>query len=89
MMSANYVSTLMLSSSLRYSITGHQSALSKASKEATTGRFADPGLQLERALARYDGGDGTPAIDPVPPAPPAQKPLAKTRGSSVPGRALE
>ena len=46
MMSANYISTLMLSSSLRYSITNNQAALSKASTEATTGRFADVGLQL-------------------------------------------
>jgi len=46
MMSANYISTLMLSSSLRYSITSNQSALSKASTEATTGRFADVGLEL-------------------------------------------
>ena len=46
MMSANYISTLMLSSALRYSITNNQSALSKASKEATTGRFADVGLEL-------------------------------------------
>lgn len=46
MMSANYISTLMLSSSLRSSITNNQAALSKASKEATTGRFADVGLQL-------------------------------------------
>ena len=36
----------MLSSSLRYSIINNQSALSKVSKEATTGRFADVGLQL-------------------------------------------
>jgi flagellar hook-associated protein 3 FlgL len=55
MMSANYVSTLMLSSSLRYSITNSQSALSKASKEATTGRFADPGLQLGTATGRDVG----------------------------------
>ncbi|MEY9757221.1 flagellar hook-associated family protein [Bradyrhizobium yuanmingense] len=46
MMSANYVSTLMLSSSLRYSITNNQAALSKASTEATTGRFYDVGLEL-------------------------------------------
>lgn len=46
MMSANYISTLMLSSSLRSSITNNQAALSKASKEATTGRFADVGLTL-------------------------------------------
>jgi flagellar hook-associated protein 3 FlgL len=46
MMSANYISTLMLSSALRYSITSNQSALSKASTEATTGRFADVGLEL-------------------------------------------
>jgi flagellar hook-associated protein 3 FlgL len=46
MMSANYISTLMLSSSLRSSITNNQSALSKASKEATTGRFSDVGLEL-------------------------------------------
>ncbi|WBL77198.1 flagellar hook-associated family protein [Bradyrhizobium xenonodulans] len=46
MMSANYISTLMLSSSLRSSITSNQAALTKASKEATTGRFADVGLQL-------------------------------------------
>jgi flagellar hook-associated protein 3 FlgL len=55
MMSANYISTLMLSSSLRYSITNNQSALSKASKEATTGRFADPGLQLGVATGRDVG----------------------------------
>lgn len=55
MMSANYVSTLMLSSSLRYSITNNQSALSKASKEATTGRFADPGLELGTATGRDVG----------------------------------
>jgi flagellar hook-associated protein 3 FlgL len=55
MMSANYVSTLMLSSSLRYSITNSQSALNKASKEATTGRFADPGLQLGTATGRDVG----------------------------------
>jgi flagellar hook-associated protein 3 FlgL len=55
MMSANYVSTLMLSSSLRYSITNNQSALSKASKEATTGRFADPGLQLGTSTGRDVG----------------------------------
>jgi flagellar hook-associated protein 3 FlgL len=36
----------MLSSTLRYSIVGNQSALSKASTEATTGRFADVGLEL-------------------------------------------
>jgi flagellar hook-associated protein 3 FlgL len=46
MMSANYISTLMLSSSLRYSITSNQNSLSQASKEATTGRFADVGLKL-------------------------------------------
>ena len=46
MMSANYISTLMLSSALRSSITNNQSSLSKASKEATTGRFADVGLEL-------------------------------------------
>jgi len=46
MMSANYISTLMLSSSLRSSITNNQAALTKASKEATTGRFADVGLEL-------------------------------------------
>lgn len=46
MMSANYISTLMLASGLRYSITNNQSALSKATKEAATGRFADIGLGL-------------------------------------------
>jgi flagellar hook-associated protein 3 FlgL len=46
MMSANYISTLMLSSSLRSSVTNNQAALAKASKEATTGRFADVGLEL-------------------------------------------
>ncbi|HEV2159144.1 flagellar hook-associated family protein [Bradyrhizobium sp.] len=46
MMSANYISTLMLSSSLRSSITNNQSLLSKASTEATTGRFYDVGLEL-------------------------------------------
>jgi len=55
MMSANYISTLMLSSALRHSITSNQSALSKASKEATTGRFADPGLQLGAATGRDVG----------------------------------
>jgi len=55
MMSANYISTLMLSSSLRHSITSNQSALSRASKEATTGRFADPGLQLGAATGRDVG----------------------------------
>jgi flagellar hook-associated protein 3 FlgL len=45
-MSANYISTLMLSSALRNSITGNQASLSKASTEATTGRFADVGLTL-------------------------------------------
>ena len=49
MMSANYISTLMLSSALRSSITNNESSLSKASKEATTGRFADVGLQLGTA----------------------------------------
>ncbi|MBR0776505.1 flagellar hook-associated family protein [Bradyrhizobium diazoefficiens] len=46
MMTANYISTLMLSSHLRSSITNGQSALSKATTEATTGRFADVGLVL-------------------------------------------
>jgi flagellar hook-associated protein 3 FlgL len=55
MMSANYISTLMLSSALRYSITSNQSALSKATKEATTGRFADPGLQLGTSTGRDVG----------------------------------
>jgi flagellar hook-associated protein 3 FlgL len=45
-MSTNYISTLTLSSALRYSITNNESSLSKASTEATTGRFADVGLQL-------------------------------------------
>jgi flagellar hook-associated protein 3 FlgL len=36
----------MLSSSLRYSITNNQSALTDASKEATTSRYADVGLAL-------------------------------------------
>ncbi|MGL9621816.1 flagellar hook-associated family protein [Bradyrhizobium sp. U531] len=52
MMSANYISTLMLSSSLRSSITNNQSALTKASKEATTGRFADVGLELGTGTGR-------------------------------------
>ena len=52
MMSANYISTLMLSSSLRTSITNNQAALSKASKEATTGRFADVGLELGTGTGR-------------------------------------
>ncbi len=59
MMSANYISTLMLSSSLRYSITNNQAALSKASTEATTGRFADVGLQLGATT----GGDVTLRAD--------------------------
>jgi flagellar hook-associated protein 3 FlgL len=52
MMSANYISTYMLSAALRYSITNNQSALSKASKEATTGRFADVGLELGTSTGR-------------------------------------
>jgi flagellar hook-associated protein 3 FlgL len=59
MMSANYISTLVLSSSLRYSITNNQAALSKASTEATTGRFADVGLQLGATT----GGDVTLRAD--------------------------
>jgi len=55
MMSANYISTLMLSSGLRSSITNNQSALSKAAKEATTGRFADVGLQLGTSTGRDVG----------------------------------
>src|SRR4051794_8833107 len=54
MMSANYISTLMLSSALRPSITNNQAALAEASKEATTGRFADVGLEL----GARTGGDG-------------------------------
>jgi flagellar hook-associated protein 3 FlgL len=46
MMSTNYISTYMLSSALRSSIMGNQSALSRASTEATSGRFADVGLEL-------------------------------------------
>lgn len=59
MMSENYISTLMLSSSLRTSITNNQAALSKASKEATTGRFADVGLELGATT----GGDLTLRAD--------------------------
>ncbi|MCG2629273.1 flagellar hook-associated family protein [Bradyrhizobium sp. WYCCWR 13023] len=59
MMSANYISTLVLHSSLRYSITNNQAALSKASTEATTGRFADVGLQLGATT----GGDVTLRAD--------------------------
>ena len=59
MMSANYISTLMLSSSLRSSITNNQAALSKASTEATTGRFADVGLELGATT----GGDVTLRAD--------------------------
>src|SRR3954464_5545690 len=59
MMSANYISTLMLSSSLRSSITNNQAALAKASKEATTGRFADVGLELGATT----GGDVTLRAD--------------------------
>jgi len=51
-MSANYISTYVLSSALRYSVTNNQSLLSKATKEATTGRFADVGLQLGTATGR-------------------------------------
>jgi flagellar hook-associated protein 3 FlgL len=42
----------MLSSALRYSIANNESSLSKASTEATTGRFADVGLQLGTATGR-------------------------------------
>jgi flagellar hook-associated protein 3 FlgL len=59
MMSANYISTLMLSSSLRSSITNNQAALSKASTEATTGRFYDVGLELGATT----GGDLTLRAD--------------------------
>lgn len=51
-MSFNYISTLMLSSPLRSSLLGNQIALSKASKEATTGRFADVGLELGTLTGR-------------------------------------
>ena len=51
-MSFNYISTLMLSSPLRFSIVSNQSALSKASKEATTGRFSDVGLELGTTTGR-------------------------------------
>ena len=51
-MSANYISSYMLSSALRYSVTNNQSALSRATKEATTGRFADVGLQLGTSTGR-------------------------------------
>lgn len=51
-MSFNYISTLMLSSPLRSSIVSNQSALAKASKEATTGRFADVGLELGTTTGR-------------------------------------
>jgi flagellar hook-associated protein 3 FlgL len=54
-MSSNYISTYMLSSALRYSVMGNQSALSKASKEATTGRFADVGLELGAFTGRDVG----------------------------------
>lgn len=59
MMSANYISTLMLSSSLRSSITNNQALLSKASTEATTGRFYDVGLELGATT----GGDLTLRAD--------------------------
>jgi flagellar hook-associated protein 3 FlgL len=55
MMSSNYISSYMLSSSLRYSVVGNQSALSKASTEATTGRFADMGLALGASTGRDVG----------------------------------
>ena len=55
MMSSNYISSYVLSSSLRYSIVGNQSALSKASTEATTGRFADMGLALGASTGRDVG----------------------------------
>jgi flagellar hook-associated protein 3 FlgL len=51
-MSTNYISSYMLSSALRYSLVGNQSALSTASKEATTGRFADVGLELGTSTGR-------------------------------------
>jgi Bacterial flagellin N-terminal helical region len=51
-MSFNYISTLMLSSPLRTSIVSGESALTRASKEATTGRFADIGLELGATTGR-------------------------------------
>src|SRR5215212_1133442 len=48
-MSSNYISTYNLFSPLRFSITSNQSALSRATTEATTGRFADVGLELGHA----------------------------------------
>ncbi len=51
-MSFNYISSYMLSSTLRYSIVSNQSALSQATKEATTGRFADVGLELGASTGR-------------------------------------
>ena len=51
-MSFNYISTLTLSSTLRSSILNNQSALNNVSKEATTGRFADVGLELGTLTGR-------------------------------------
>lgn len=51
-MSANYISTYNLSSTLRYSVMSGETALSKASTEATTGRFADVGLDLGASTGR-------------------------------------
>jgi flagellar hook-associated protein 3 FlgL len=51
-MNTNYISSYMLSSALRFSLVGNQSALSNASKEATTGRFADVGLELGTSTGR-------------------------------------
>jgi flagellar hook-associated protein 3 FlgL len=51
-MSANYISTYVLSSTLRHSVMSGQTALSKASTEATTGRFADVGLDLGHSTGR-------------------------------------
>lgn len=51
-MSASYISSYMLSATLRSSIMGNQSALSRATKEATTGRFADVGLELGPSTGR-------------------------------------
>jgi flagellar hook-associated protein 3 FlgL len=51
-MSSNYISTYMLTSTLRYSIVGNESALSNTTKEATTQRYADVGLALGAKTGR-------------------------------------
>jgi flagellar hook-associated protein 3 FlgL len=51
-MSASFISTSSLTSTLRIAAMQNQVQLAKATKESTTGRFADPGLSLGALTGR-------------------------------------